>query len=164
MKILVAADLHGNVEYTKKLTQFFEEGRFQKMYLLGDILRDSILLLNPYHDRIVAVKGNCDTELEEDTALFSLPYLNFDSIDGKFTVMTHGHYYSSGSYDQPYDIFLEAHTHVSRIIRNRYGAIIANPGSIARPRDGHHSVMVIHDQDMSIIDIDTKAILWQTQI
>ena len=62
MKILIASDLHGDVPYTTALVELFKEGGFDKLYLLGDLLFDSIEILNPISENIIAVAGNCDSE------------------------------------------------------------------------------------------------------
>ena len=53
MKILVASDLHGDIVYTKLLLTKMREENFDKLYLLGDLKRDSIEILNPLHEKIV---------------------------------------------------------------------------------------------------------------
>lgn len=157
MKILVASDLHGDVMFTKALIQRFVSGQYDKLYLLGDLEEESILLLNPLSKKIVAVKGNNDPYEEQGD--FFMPNLNYDYQFGKLIVLSHGHYYSPYNYDQPYDIFLSGHTHQSYIIRDSLGHIMANPGSLSLPRDGIHSVMEIDEQGLKIVDFNSLSVI-----
>lgn len=159
MKILVASDLHGDIVYTKLLLTKMREENFDKLYLLGDLKRDSIEILNPLHEKIVAVCGNCDGEEEDEIARFQMPLINYDYMFHHVIVLSHGHRYSPYSYDLPYDIFLTGHTHISGIYQDSKGCIRANPGSISEPRDGYHSVMVITEEKLEVIDINTNAVL-----
>ena len=156
---MVISDLHNDVPYTKAAVDLFNKEHFDKMYVLGDILEDSIRILNPISEKILAVMGNCDSYDEEELARFQMPYINYDYQFGKFIVMSHGHYYTPYSYDKPYDIFLLGHSHESMIYENENHQIIANPGSLARPRDYNHSYMVIDEKGIKIIDINSREVV-----
>ena len=158
MKILVLSDLHSERPYTKAAIDLFKEEHFDKLYLLGDLQDDSIKLFNELSEHIVAVKGNCDG-YDDDLALFSMPYINYDYAFGKFIVLTHGHYYNEYNYDQPFDIMLKGHSHISGIFVDDRRQIHANPGSFACPRDGYHSYMVIDEKGIKVIDYNSKAVL-----
>lgn len=158
MKILVVSDLHNDIEYTKAVVDIFKSQGFDKLYLLGDLLVDSIKILNQLSDKILAVKGNCDGYDDYDSK-FNMPYINFDYQFNRVIVLTHGHYYSEYNYEQPFDIMLVGHSHISKIFQNDRGQIIANPGSISNPRDGIHSYMTIDDDGIKVIDYNSKAIV-----
>lgn len=158
MKILVVSDLHNDIEYTNAIIDLFNKEKFDKLYLLGDLLSDSIKLLNKLKDKIVAVKGNCDYYDDYDSE-FNMPYINFDYQFNRLFVLTHGHYYSEYNYDKEYDVMLVGHTHISKIYQNVNGQIVANPGSISNPRDGIHSYMVIDENGIKVIDFKSKGIV-----
>ena len=88
-----------------------------------------------------------------------MPLINYDYMFHRVIVLSHGHRYSPYSYDLPYDIFLTGHTHISGIYQDSKGCIRANPGSISEPRDGYHSMMVITEEKLEVIDINTNAVL-----
>lgn len=159
MKILVISDLHNDLEYTKAMIGLFKEEKFDKMYILGDIIEDSIRMLNPLSEHILAVKGNCDGNEEEELARFPLPYITYDYAFSKLIVLTHGHYYSPYNYDEPFDIMLLGHSHQSGIYVDEKKRIIANPGSISRPRDGYHSYMVIDEKGITIFDYNSRGVI-----
>lgn len=159
MKIMAISDLHNDVPYTKLALEVFQKEKYDKLYVLGDILCDCIDVLNPFASKIVAVMGNCDSYDEEDLARFPLPLINYDSQFGKFIILTHGNYYNEWNLDQPYDILFTGHTHISRIFKTREGKILANPGSLAEPRDGYHSYLSFDEKGMKVIDINSKEVV-----
>lgn len=156
---MVISDIHGDVPFTKAAVDLFQKENYDKLYVLGDILEDPIRVLNPLSDKILAVMGNCDSYEEEDLARFPMPYLNYDYQFGRFIVLTHGHYYNAYSYDQPYDIFLEGHNHVSSILVDKQGHIVANPGSLARPRDDNYSFLEMDEKGLRVKDINTLEVI-----
>ena len=137
---------------------FRDEG-YDRLYVLGDIGYECIALLNPFHDRIVAVKGNCDGYEEEDFARFQLPIINYDYQLGRLIVLTHGHFYNRYNVDVQYGIFLSGHTHMSTVFRNADGSYVANPGSLGSPRDGYHSYLRIDETGMKVLDVSSGAIV-----
>lgn len=79
MKLFFASDLHGSLPATEAMLALFEQSDAQTLVLLGDILnhgpRNPIPegynpvavaeRLNQYADSIVAVRGNCDSEVDQ---------------------------------------------------------------------------------------------------
>ena len=151
MKIGVLSDSHGNVEALKKTFQMFEG--VSGILHAGDILYhpprdtnfsdyrliDCVNLLNKQVTPIIAVKGNCDSEvydelLEFDTDKSTTTY-RFNDIN---IVINHGHLLSDDAKiklakDLKARIFISGHTHIP-VLEEKEGVILLNPGSIARPR------------------------------
>ena len=79
MKLMIASDIHGSAHYAKKLTAAFQAEQPDKLLLMGDLLYhgprnalpqdyDCMAVaeqLNALKDRIVAVRGNCDAEIDQ---------------------------------------------------------------------------------------------------
>ena len=79
MKLMIASDLHGSGYYAKKLIDAFHAEGAEKLLLLGDLLyhgpRNSLpqdydcptvaQQLNAMKDQIIAVRGNCDCEVDQ---------------------------------------------------------------------------------------------------
>ncbi len=169
MKILIASDIHGSSYYTTRISEIFENGNFDRLVLLGDILyhgaRNDLpegynpkivfQTLNKYKDRIIAIKGNCDSEVDEMVLDFPLlPRISME-IDGVIWNMLHGHHmtdFEKGT------IVLSGHTHVKRdeVID---GVRYLNPGSTTIPKDGSNSYLVydgkftFYDFSGNILDI-----------
>ena len=157
MKIMVISDTHGDTIYLRKALDKFLIDEYSKLYHLGDIGSSSIDLLNPFANKIKAVRGNNDYDFEK--AKFSFDkYVDFDYAFNKLIVLTHGHYYSPYTYNNPYDIFLYGHTHVG-LISKVGNKIIACPGSISLPRDNNHSFIEINENYIKLIDINSNRVL-----
>lgn len=79
MKLLIASDIHGSAFWCRKLMEVIGEEQPDRIALLGDILyhgpRNALprdydppsvaAMLNKMADRIVAVRGNCDSEVDQ---------------------------------------------------------------------------------------------------
>lgn len=151
MKLMIASDLHGSAEYTKKLLLQFDALGCGKLVLLGDLLyhgarndlpagyapKEVIALLNPMADKILAVRGNCDSEVDQMVMDFPImaPYSQI-LFGNRSVFLTHGHIHTpenppklpSGS------LFFSGHTHVPTFVE-KDGVIYANPGSISIPKN-----------------------------
>ena len=78
-KLLICSDIHGDAESAKKVLDAFDNSGAERLVILGDILyhgprnelpagyapKKVIELLNPYRDRILAVRGNCEAEVDQ---------------------------------------------------------------------------------------------------
>lgn len=144
MKIFVASDIHGSAFYCEKLLDAFDREQADRLLLLGDILyhgpRNDLPrdydpkrvapMLNARRDRILCVRGNCDSEV--DQMVLDFPILS-DScmlfLGGHVLVATHGHVWNPENLPPlcPGDILLNGHTHVPAF--ERTGEVLyANPG------------------------------------
>ena len=152
MKLLIASDIHGDIESAKILIEAFEREGCDKILLLGDVLyhgprndlpgkyapKEVIALLNEYKDKILAVRGNCDTEV--DQMVLEFPILGdyaLLSLDGLSIYATHGHNYNTKT-PPPLgegDILLHGHTHVIRAEKFGNNNTYINPGSITLPKE-----------------------------
>ena len=79
MKIYIASDFHGNFEAARRVVDAFIAGGGDKLVILGDIYYHGARnplpenyspvrlanLLNSIKDKVVAIKGNCDSEVDE---------------------------------------------------------------------------------------------------
>ena len=86
MKILFASDIHGSAYYCRRLLDIYKETKASRMVILGDILyhgprndlpkeyapKEVIAMLNPLKDQIYAVRGNCDTEVDQMVLQFPI--------------------------------------------------------------------------------------------
>ena len=163
MKYLIASDLHGSALYTEEMLSLFDRSGADRLILLGDLLyhgpRNDLpdgydpkrvaALLAGRREKILCVRGNCDTEV--DQMVLPFPVLADYAIlpsDNVVLYATHGHNYNM-AHTPPLvkgDILLHGHTHVPAWERfgndNRY----FNPGSVSIPKEGSaHSYMILTD-------------------
>lgn len=160
MKLLIASDLHGSAAAVRTLAQHIEREAPDRIVLLGDVLyhgprndlpegyapREVADILNGLADRIVAVRGNCDAEV--DQMMLQFPCMADYALieaDGRLLYCTHGHLPGKTPDDLPSlpagSAFLSGHTHV-KILEERDGITLVNPGSTSIPKDGQASFAV----------------------
>lgn len=158
MKIIVASDIHGSAYYCKKLLEEFKASGSERMVLLGDILyhgprndlpreyapKEVIAMLNACKDKIYAVRGNCDTEVDQMVLEFPiLADYGLFVLNGHRFYATHGHVYHPDHLPpmQEGDILLYGHTHLFKaewLEVSGLGRIgIMNPGSVSIPKGGN---------------------------
>lgn len=166
MKLLIASDLHGSACWVKKLLDFTEEENPDKLILLGDLLyhgprndlpegyapKEVIPMLSAWKGRIIAVRGNCDAEVDQMVLPFPC-MADFSQllVDGKTFYLTHGHHENPENLPllPEGSIFLSGHTHVKmdKVIN---GVRCINPGSVSIPKDGSHSCMIYEDGTFTV--------------
>lgn len=171
MKLMIASDIHGSFAYCQKMLDAFEREKADKLLLLGDILyhgprndlpeeyapKKVISALNAIKEKIICVRGNCDTEV--DQMVLDFPIMASYCVlllDGKTVYATHGHEYgelnplpvASGS------ILLTGHTHVPAC-RECDGFVYMNPGSVSLPKENsHHGYMMYQNGEFLWKDFD----------
>ena len=107
MKLLIASDLHGSAHYCEKLLARIEAEQPDKILLLGDLLyhgprndlpegyapKQVIPMLNGLKDKIIAVRGNCDAEVDQMVLEFPImaDYTTLLLENGRTLFATHGH-------------------------------------------------------------------------
>lgn len=174
MKLVIASDIHGSYYYAKKLIDRFESEKGDKLLLLGDFYyhgpRNPLPneynpmkvaeLLNKYTNKIVAIKGNCDSEVDEMISNFKMKDLVNLPYEGKTITLTHGHKYDKNNFP-PFvgDIFLYGHYHVP-FIEEKDGVIVASPGSTSLPKGGsRNSYMTIENNTIIIKSLDGEILM-----
>lgn len=159
MKCIIASDIHGSAFWCKKLMGTIENESPDLVVLLGDLLyhgprnplpdgyapAEVANMLNSIADSIVAVRGNCDSEVDQMVLDFPCLAPHAHIIDEATRLFcTHGHDITP---DDPCPLpagtlFLSGHTHV-KTDEVREGIRFVNPGSIALPKDGSRSFALL---------------------
>ena len=155
MKIMCISDIHGNIECLNKAIERYREENAEKLIILGDFSSyyfsssdfEVAEKLNNMAGSIIAIKGNCDSSQADELFNFSLGYLKTVDINGIKITLTHGHIYNRNNLPENCgEIFLSGHTHIGNI-ETINGKIIANPGSISKPRGGTKKSYITIDQN-----------------
>ncbi len=153
MKILFISDIHGVPSTLEAALKKAEALSPDRIVLLGDLLyhgpRNGVPnfydptrvaeILNGLKDRIVAVRGNCDAEV--DQLMFDFPmmgdYAVLDAGSETF-FLTHGHLFNE--YKLPPlgmgTVLAHGHTHVPELKKLPCGLTVFNPGSVSLPKGG----------------------------
>ncbi|MGL4738358.1 MAG: phosphodiesterase [Cellulosilyticaceae bacterium] len=175
MKYLIFSDCHGSKSRVEKVLEVFEVEKCDRMILLGDVLyhgprnplpeghdpKGVVALLNGYADRIIAIRGNCDTEV--DQMVLEFPCLAEYAIiveEGRTLFATHGHHYGPQQLPKlaQCSVFLYGHTHLWEL-REEGGIILCNPGSIALPKEDRPATYGILDGlSLSIYTLDGEKL------
>lgn len=150
MKALIISDIHGSASATKKALTYFSSLECDYLFLLGDLLyhgpRNSLPLghntmsvvdlLNPLAQKIIAVRGNCDSEMDQELLAFSCMADYTQVLDQSYRLfLTHGHLWNPASFPkEKADALLSGHTHLPALHFNANGVLCCNPGSISLPR------------------------------
>ena len=158
MKLVIASDIHGSAFWCEKLMEVIEEVKPDKVVLLGDLLyhgprndlprdyapKKVIPMLSRLSDRILAVRGNCEAEVDQMVLPFPcMADFALLSCDGITMYLTHGHKWNPEQLPPlgQGDVFLYGHTHV-KLDESRNGTRCLNPGSVSIPKDGSHSCLI----------------------
>ena len=105
-------------------------------------------MLTPLKDKIVSVRGNCDTEVDQMVLPFPvLAEYAFVQNGESLIFATHGHIYNTDKLPPMggADVLLYGHTHVPKC-EEHDGFVYMNPGSVSIPKEGsEHSYMILED-------------------
>ncbi|MBM6991913.1 MAG: phosphodiesterase [Prevotella sp.] len=153
MKYLLVSDIHGSLPRLLRALDFYREQRCDMLLLLGDIInygprngvpegldaQGIVAALNPLADDIVAVRGNCDSEV--DQMLLDFPILNDYTLlvdEGRRILLTHGHVYHKDHLPRGhYDAVITGHTHLWELTCLPDGPLCCNTGSVTFPKGGN---------------------------
>ena len=165
MKLLIASDIHGSAFWCGKLMEVAEEFQPQRILLLGDLLyhgprndlpreyapNQVIPMLSRWADKIIAVRGNCEAEVDQMVLPFPC-MADFSQLctDGNTLYLTHGHHHNPDNLPPLAEgsIFLSGHTHV-KLDEVKNGIRCLNPGSVSIPKDGSHSCILYENGNFS---------------
>ena len=162
MKLLIASDIHGDLDSAEAVLSAYEREGADKLLLLGDLLyhgprndlpstynpKAVIALLNENKEKILAVRGNCDTEVDQMVLTFPiLADYAYLSLDGLSVFATHGHHHNTAT-PPPLrrgEILLHGHTHVLCATPFGDGNWYINPGSAALPKEGNPRTYAVYE-------------------
>lgn len=154
MTFLILSDIHGSAASLETALASFES-KVDAIILLGDYLnhgprnplpegwdtKRTAELLNARKEKLICVRGNCDSEVDE--MMLKFPCLNAYSTIALPTqggirriFLHHGHLYDRAklsSWLPKGTIVLSGHTHVT-VMEEENGLFYFNPGSISLPK------------------------------
>ena len=162
MKLLIASDIHGDLDSALAVFKAYEKEGADKVLLLGDLLyhgprndlpktynpKAVIELLNAHKSDVIAVRGNCDTEV--DQMVLNFPILAdyaYLSLDGLTVFATHGHHHNTATPPalRTGEILLHGHTHVLTFTEFGDKNWYINPGSVALPKENNPRTYMIYE-------------------
>lgn len=173
MKVLVISDIHGSGYYAEKIKEINKNENPDKIVLLGDLYyhgpRNQLSqeykpmkvaeVLNSLKDKLLVVRGNCDSEVDEDISEFEFHNHILMNINGKNIYFTHGHKYNINKIPyEDFNILIYGHIHQG-FIQEKEGYIFANPGSISLPKcNTEHSYLILENNKIILKNVEGKII------
>ncbi|MDD6507313.1 MAG: phosphodiesterase [Prevotellaceae bacterium] len=170
MKYLILSDIHGSLQRLQRALSFYEEQHCDMLCILGDILnygpRNGLpedlnpqaiaATLNAMSGHIIAIRGNCDSEV--DQMLLQFPMLADYTLivdEGKKLFLTHGHRYNRQQLPPgEMDVVFTGHTHLWELEREGH-TVFCNSGSITFPKKGNPPTLVIYQHGrISVYDLN----------
>ncbi|MBE6638422.1 MAG: phosphodiesterase [Ruminococcaceae bacterium] len=181
MKFMIASDLHGSAHFTKELLGQFAALGCEKLLLLGDLLyhgarndlpggyapKEVTALLNGMADKILAVRGNCDSEVDQMVMEFPImaPYSQVMMHD-RTVFLTHGHSITPEKAPKlpKGSLFFSGHTHVPTFEKTD-DVYYANPGSVSIPKNGsERGFFVLDSGEMTLTRYDLSGNILESHL
>ena len=174
MKWMIASDIHGSAYYCSRLIEAYKTEQAERLLLLGDVLyhgprndlprdyapKKVIEMLNAMKDDIFAVRGNCESEVDQMVLQFPVlaEYALIPAGDSLIYAV-HGHNYNEKNLPPLHkgDILINGHTHVPKCVEHD-DYVYMNPGSVSIPKeDSHHGYMIFEDNVFIWKDLDGEV-------
>lgn len=170
MKLIIASDIHGSLKYTKKLEELIIKENPNNIILLGDLLyhgaRNALPeeystievsnILNKYTNKIIAVRGNCDSEVDDMVTDFNImsDYQAIE-VDGTTIYLTHGHLIDKYENLFKDNYLISGHTHVY-VLEGKH----LNPGSVGIPKvNKEHTCILYDNKTFKLINLEDFSII-----
>ena len=181
MKLMFASDIHGSLPATERVLSLFAQSGARWLIILGDVLnhgpRNALPegyapaqvaeKLNPLASRIIAVRGNCDSEVDQMLLHFPLtaPWQQV-LLEQRRLFLTHGHLFSPDNLPPlaAGDVLVYGHTHIP--VAEKRGEIYHfNPGSVSIPKGGYPaSYGMLDGNTLSVIALNDQQVIAQVAI
>ena len=161
MKLVIASDIHGSAYWCGRLCELIEQENPDRIVLLGALLyhgprndlprdyapKQVIPMLSALKEKILAVRGNCEAEVDQMVLPFHC-MADYALLDcgGISMYLTHGHHANPDALPPLPEgsVFLSGHTHV-KLDKIVDGVRCLNPGSVSIPKDGSHSCIIFEN-------------------
>lgn len=175
MKLFIATDLHGSAYFAEKVIDKFNKSNADTLILLGDVYNHGprnpfpkdyapmkvAEMLNAIADRVMSVRGNCDSAVDEMISSFPFVENNIIPLGKRRLFLTHGHVYNNMSLPKltSGDVMIYGHFHVnaSTVVD---GVYCINLSSASLPKDTS-AYCIVDEQGATIYDFADKVILTQ---
>jgi putative phosphoesterase len=174
MRIFIASDIHGRLKRAERFAHLLDEQKPDTVLLLGDYLyngpRNGVPddydplkvseILNRYKDKIIGVRGNCDSRVDDLLLAFPLLDNRQLTLAGHEFDLYHGDEFSlKGLSPHPGAILCSGHTHIF-VLKKENGFIWLNPGSISFPKNGNPPTFALfEDKTIEIRNFDDEQVL-----
>lgn len=167
MKILFISDIHGKLDNLKYIEELERCNNFDRIVVLGDLCSyssyqdsiDVIEFLNKYLNKLIIIRGNCDSDFIMKLINTSTPDSIELNVDNLKLYLTHGHLYNySKNYKYHNGILIYGHEHIP-YIKKKDDMIYICVGSISLPRgNSRPSYLIYENNKFTLYDINKNII------
>ncbi len=179
MNIVFVSDIHGCYARLRPVLDYFERIGGDKILCIGgDIINYGprnglpaegldpqaiVEALNKMSSSIVAVRGNCDSEVDQMLLRFPISSDFAVVTDGsRRFFITHGHKILSDD-NIPWlstDVIVSGHTHLWNLSRDAHGVVHLNTGSVTFPKGGNPPTFAHYDgRSLKVLSLSTGEAL-----
>ena len=175
MKLLMISDIHGISDNLIKLENKISFKEFDNIIILGDLFNSAYSTendkeiisnyLNKYKDKLIVVRGNCDTNsdlLKIPVKVENVSYLKVDNSDFYFTHGNTYNYYNNDTFCN--GVLIYGHEHIP-YIKKDVDMIYLNTGSISLPRDDYGKTFAIYENKvLKIYQLESLKVIFEESI
>ena len=164
MKFFIATDVHGSAFWAERIVEEFKQSKCDNLILLGDVYNHGprnpfprdyapmkvAEIFNNVADKIIAIKGNCDSEVDEMISQFPFVQQAIIPVKGRRLYFTHGHVYNKDNLPKLTrgDVLFYGHFHVNNITTVN-GVTCVNVSSASLPKDVA-AYCIVEDGDVAL--------------
>lgn len=181
MKLMFASDIHGSLPATERVLELFSASGAQWLVILGDVLnhgpRNALPQgyapaqvaerLNEQAARIIAVRGNCDSEVDQMLLHFPMtaPWQQI-LTENQRLFLTHGHLF--GPQNMPAlnagDVLVYGHTHLPVV--ERQGGCLPLQSRLGKHPEGGFAASygILDDNVLSVMALNDQSVIAQVEI
>lgn len=175
MKLFFATDIHGSAYWAQKITEQFHLCNADKLVLLGDIYNHGprnpfprdyapmkvAQILNALSDKIMAIVGNCDSEVDQMISEFPFVRDCVIPLGNRRIYCTHGHVYNKNNLPKLAvgDVLIYGHFHVNELVKTE-GVYCVNVSSVALPKDCA-TYCIADEKGIEVFNFDGETVLSQ---
>lgn len=167
-KVMVATDVHGSSVVGNKLIEIMKKENAEALVVMGDFYyhgpRNPLPkghgpmslceAFNGIRDKIIAIRGNCDANIDEMISEFE--FSDYKSIEvGNHTVtFTHGHLYNENNFPADTLNLMFGHTHVN-VVYDKGNTLAINLASCSLPKNMcPPSYAIIENGEVTVYDLN----------
>ena len=181
MKLMFVSDIHGSLPATERVLELFAQSGAQWLIILGDVLNhgprnelpagyapaEVAIKLNSVAPRTIAVRGNCDSEVDQMLLAFPIT-APWQQVLGEHQrlFLTHGHLYSPENMPPlaAGDVLVYGHTHIP-VAEKRGDVFLFNPGSVSIPKGGFPaSYGLLEGDKLQVLALDDHQVIAEVAI
>lgn len=181
MRLIFASDIHGSLPAAERVLERFAQSGAQWLIILGDVLnhgpRNALPegyapaevagKLNGVAARIIAVRGNCDSEVDQMLLDFPITAPWQQVLTERCRLfLTHGHLYSPEKLPSlcAGDVLVYGHTHIP-VAEKRGDIFLFNPGSVSIPKGGFPASYGLLEGDrLQVLALDDHQVIAEVAI